>query len=1390
MKENATRRLVIFIIALSILAMILGVITVRDTAEKYATEKIDELLQGQLPPPYLLDYGKISISLFNNELYIKKLHIFPDSLSKDSFDQKMYDVNLPFFDLKFESLWSILKNKELVITDVSLRNPNLSIRDFGKEKGTTLSQESADIIKVMSQYLDIFEIERLDIKNARFSFHHGDQQEKDGFIIKDIDFHLTDFMVDSTGSKRHFLNARTIDLVVHQETYFLPDSIHQFSFDQFRLSTRDSLISFDNIVIAPVDKNVGSNKAINRVNDIFDIVIPQLNINGIEFYDSYLSENFSIKEIALNDASIFYKQKQQTTSEAESQENPLNSILSNLAPTINIEKLAFYNAGVNLSLPFINRELLEVKVDSLLLYDCLMDPGNFQLSKEARNIDQFELYASNFKENLPEQNLNIAFDRAKLNSRNKTLYLSNLEIKPNYSNSAATQVSQKVAGIQILGLDYFEVWFDQVINLYRVNLKSPETIVELSQSQQDTLTNPDTLGIQSIHQLFNGLLYQQLNLAFLNISNGAFTIPGNLNIGRYDLNCRGLKLNKWIKNWKELTDSLNLTLNDIEHKNKDGKINIKAIQTDGSAYRFSNAKVDLNLPALRTKLRFKQLRVDSTDLDSLIAQKYQCNTLTLEGLRFDGHLNKISQTPEGSQKEIPIPFRAHHFELIDAQVQVETANKQKITAGRIDAILQLDSLTELHTLLLDNFKSNAPQQPFELHLDRLQKLEQEYSFKLSNIMLFPKDSNRENYLMLNIPDLFVKQWDKKRWANDQQLHFEALELTKPILTLEQVKKISQPKHRQVELPDLSIDSIRFFKGVFLGTWLGPDDSTVVRLPEYELCAAGVNTSNFNGDLFDMDQLYQAFQLHNNQPLEIDHPAFKAEVQNVNLELPGGNLALEMINFEEKNPSRDHNSSIQKIELKGWKKKDWFTDRSLTADSLMVGPAKTAISFPEQDGLSSDTSNFSFTEPIETGLSSLTLDYLRLEKTDLNLYNEDSFLLKGITLEANQLELDSTVLLPHLDDYYGKLNFGMDQFRTKIGRFKEYQISNSLNYLSDEQTLTFGNVRLAPQYSKEEYTQLLEFQADYFDATIPGICFHEVKPKDFFQPIIALRKITVSGFDASIYRSQHIPHPEQPIALVQDQIRQIPYPFELDTLVLTGDIHFSILPENVSEKATITFDRLDGTLACISNQAALRSTPMVLDAEGYMFEETPINARVNFSMNDSLNSFKMKGSVGQMNIPVMNNILTPTARIFIKSGMNRSIDFEVSANDDVAIGDMFFRYNKLKFRIVNKDDYTQTNLGNSILSFWANRLVKSNNPSFLRKRMGIIYYERNKNRAIFNYWSRALLSGVISSVGVKNNKKKLRKMGIEKLEAADYQEIFEDGFRVKDKLGKNRKRDKR
>ena len=106
---------------------------------------------------------------------------------------------------------------------------------------------------------------------------------------------------------------------------------------------------------------------------------------------------------------------------------------------------------------------------------------------------------------------------------------------------------------------------------------------------------------------------------------------------------------------------------------------------------------------------------------------------------------------------------------------------------------------------------------------------------------------------------------------------------------------------------------------------------------------------------------------------------------------------------------------------------------------------------------------------------------------------------------------------------------------------------------------------------------------------------------------------------------------------------------------------------------------------------------------------------------------------------------------------------------VSYGKMRMYYKGLTAQYLNKGNAEDKTLKTRLINFAANNLIlKSKN----QKGFGKVYAERKLEKNIFNYWIKMVLSGVISSTGVRSNKKQDKKYNksIRKLKVPEVPEV--------------------
>jgi len=320
----------------------------------------------------------------------------------------------------------------------------------------------------------------------------------------------------------------------------------------------------------------------------------------------------------------------------------------------------------------------------------------------------------------------------------------------------------------------------------------------------------------------------------------------------------------------------------------------------------------------------------------------------------------------------------------------------------------------------------------------------------------------------------------------------------------------------------------------------------------------------------------------------------------------------------------------------------------------------------------------------------------------------------------------------------------------------------------DSSIKIKNFALDPRVSKFDYGPAKGYQSTWLKIENDSISIEQV---DFLgiinERVLDAKEIDIHNLDLKIYRDKRIPFPEwQRRALPQVELHNIDFTVQIDTINLNDSyIGYQEHAEKSNTPGEIFFSDLNAKVVNLSNDTEhLSNHPKTnISATTKVFGKGNIIAEFQFDMVDPDNIHTYGIEVDPFDLTEFNRILIPNASAQVKSGTNNRIVMTAKANEHYSYGEMSFYYNDLKVQLLNRETETPKGLGNVLGSFFANTfIIRTNNPKNFVLRKGDIFFERDKKRAIFNYWTKTFLSGVISSIGAVNNKKKIRKMQEEKL----------------------------
>ena len=274
-----------------------------------------------------------------------------------------------------------------------------------------------------------------------------------------------------------------------------------------------------------------------------------------------------------------------------------------------------------------------------------------------------------------------------------------------------------------------------------------------------------------------------------------------------------------------------------------------------------------------------------------------------------------------------------------------------------------------------------------------------------------------------------------------------------------------------------------------------------------------------------------------------------------------------------------------------------------------------------------------------------------------------------------------------------------------------------------------------------------------------------------------QSLEVNKLDISVFRDKRIPFPEwQRRPLPQHNLREMTFTFSIDTILLKdGFVTYQEHAEKAYTTGEVFFSDLNATILNMTNDSIrILSYPNArIGVTAKAFGKGRLKAEFLFDLVNMENIHTYGIEVDPFDLTEFNRILVPSASVQISSGQNNKIIMSAKANNQYSYGEMKFYYEDLKIALLNRETETPKGIGKALGSFFANTfIIKSNNPRNLFLRKGGIFFERDEKRAIFNYWTKTFLSGVVSSIGATNNQKKIKKMQDENLKEIQKKQALE------------------
>src|SRR6187401_1136938 len=322
--------------------------------------------------------------------------------------------------------------------------------------------------------------------------------------------------------------------------------------------------------------------------------------------------------------------------------------------------------------------------------------------------------------------------------------------------------------------------------------------------------------------------------------------------------------------------------------------------------------------------------------------------------------------------------------------------------------------------------------------------------------------------------------------------------------------------------------------------------------------------------------------------------------------------------------------------------------------------------------------------------------------------------------------------------------------------KNYWAWSNLSFSKPGQSLSVDSVSFHPVKSRDEFVSASKWQTDYITLKTGKVSVSKFDLDQYLEDsVFRSGNITIDDPYFTSYRDKTPPfHAGIIKPLATKLIQKIPFKVSVDTiLVSNGTAVYTELNDKTKETAVIPVTRMNGDIFPIKNFGVTPSDSFRIRLNGYLLDTAWIRLRTRESYLDTLSGFLITVRMQPHSMLYLNQILPALSSIKLQSGYLDTLTMRAVGQEYISLGEMRMYYHDLKVQFLKNGSEEKKKFLQGLMTFIANSFVIKNEN---KKRVGVVYFPRLRDRSFINYYIKIAMSGVASSVGAKKNKRLMKK----------------------------------
>ena len=322
--------------------------------------------------------------------------------------------------------------------------------------------------------------------------------------------------------------------------------------------------------------------------------------------------------------------------------------------------------------------------------------------------------------------------------------------------------------------------------------------------------------------------------------------------------------------------------------------------------------------------------------------------------------------------------------------------------------------------------------------------------------------------------------------------------------------------------------------------------------------------------------------------------------------------------------------------------------------------------------------------------------------------------------------------------------------------KNYWAWSNLSFSKPGKSMSVDSFSFHPVKGRDEFVSASKWQTDYITLKTGKVSVSKFDLDQYLEDsVFRSGNVTIDEPYFTSYRDKTPPfHAGIIKPLATKLIQKIPFKVSIDTILISnGTAVYTELNDKTKETGIVPVTRMNGDIFPIKNFGLTPTDSFRIRLNFYLLDSGWVRLRTRESYLDTLSGFLITLRMQPHSMLYLNKILPALSSVKLQSGYLDTLTMRAVGQDYLSLGEMRMYYHDLKVQFLKNGKEEKKRFLQGLITFIANSFVIKNEN---KKRVGVVYFPRLRDRSFINYYIKIAMSGVASSVGAKKNKRLMKR----------------------------------